>query len=133
MVNATRKSVNLLPRWWFPLALIVLIPLVVDFNARLVILHQMRAEEAKLAQAIAAEKERHAALEATRAYVESDAYVESWARVEARMALPGEIVVIPVVPSGPPPKPGPAPISTPRPPETPLEEWWELFFGPALP
>jgi hypothetical protein len=89
----------------------------------------MYQEEYQLAQEINQAKTQQAALQATRAYVESDAYVEDWARSDARMALPGEVAVIPMF-QQPTPAPATPPPAAPLP-TSPLDEWWALFFEPA--
>ncbi len=116
-------------RWAAALLLVLLVPLGISFNARLSAIQQMRQDEARLKQEVAAEQARQAELATLRAYVSSDAYVEHWARVEARMARPGEVAVVPVAPAS-------AASDSPAPPQAHvpasiLDEWWTLFFESA--
>lgn len=130
MATGENESNKIFPRWLLALAVVAFIPLAADLNARMVTIQQMRQEEYRLTQRIAAESTRRAGLEATRAYVQSDAYVENWARMEARMARPGEVAVIPVM------LPTPTPMATPAPASAApslLDEWWILFFGSFAP
>ncbi len=55
---------------------------------------QMRAEEVRLEQAVAAKQAYHDELLVQLEYVRSDEYVEQWAREDAKMARPGEVVVV---------------------------------------
>jgi cell division protein FtsB len=108
------------------LIVLVLVPVAIAFNARLATVRQMRQDESRLSQEVAAEQARQADLKLLQSYVASDAYVEHWARVEARMTKPGEVAVIPVAPTGAQPNAAPsAPVSTPS---TIVDEWWAVFF-----
>jgi len=116
--------------WWQRLApvliVLVLVPVVIAFNARLATVRQMRQDEARLSQEVVAEQARQADLKLLQSYVASDAYVEHWARVEARMAKPGEVAVIPVAPASAQLNAAPsAPASAPP---TIVDEWWAVFF-----
>jgi len=96
---------------------------------------QMRAEEKRLEEAIAALQIRYDELCTELEYVQSLEYVERWARTEANMARAGEIVVVM-------PGPGrlaPATLSAPPPIEETEEteeteassfwaRWWEAAF-----
>jgi cell division protein FtsB len=120
-------------RWAAALIVLVVVLLALNFNSRLATIRQMRQDEARLKQPVAAEEARQADLKSYLSYVLSDRYVEHWARVEARMIRPGEVAVVPVAPN--------VARATPEPPAptralaTILEEWWALFFGepPAVP
>ena len=116
--------------WWQRLApvliVLVLVPVVIAFNARLATVRQMRQDEARLSQEVVAEQARQADLKLLQSYVASDAYVEHWARVEARMAKPGEVTVIPVAPAGGQLNAAPS-VSASAPP-TIVDEWWTVFF-----
>ncbi len=102
------------------------------FGQQLVLARQMRIEEERLEQAVAAAQARHDELMAQLEYVRSDEYVEQWARVEARMARPGEVVVVLSAPASEDPtddvQPTPTPNSNPR---RFWVELWELIFTPA--
>jgi cell division protein FtsB len=120
-------------RWAAALIVLLVMVLALNFNARLATIRQMRQEETRLKQAVAAEEARQAGLQSLRAYVMSDTYVEHWARVDARMIKPREVPVILIAPNTAQASPNPAaPISAPS---TILDEWWALFFGetPAVP
>ena len=64
------------------------------FGQQLILARQMRAEERRLEELVAAEQARHDELVAQSEYVGSDEYVEHWARTDARMARPGEVAVV---------------------------------------
>ncbi len=130
MAGAKQGSNNVLSRWLIVLVLIIFVPLVIDFNARLFTIRQMRQEEAQLTRDIAAEQARREQLEAWRQYVNSDEYVEYWARVEARMAYAGEVAVIPVAQESARVEAAPSPSNVP--PSSPLDEWWALFFEASI-
>ena len=116
--------------WWQRLSpvliVLMLVPVAIAFNARLATIRQMRQDETRLNQEVAAEQVRQADLKLLQSYVASDAYVEHWARVEARMAKPGEVAVIPVAPAGAQLNVAPSiPASAPP---TIVDEWWAVFF-----
>ena len=98
---------------------------------QLTLANEMRAEESRLEQAVAAKQARNDDIRRQLAYVKSDEYVERWARVEARMVKPGEVAVVPLVAIVEPPQAEPPPVEEPAPRSQPL--WirlWELVFGP---
>ena len=127
-----RNNTHSLSRWVAALAVVMCIPLIAGFNARMTIIQQMNQEERQLARGIAEEQARRAELEKLHAFVKSDAYVEYWAREEARMAYPGEVAIIPVPQESSPPAPTPVPIAQQS--TSPLGDWWAVFFdsSPAL-
>jgi cell division protein FtsB len=91
---------------------------------------QMRAEERRLEQGVAALQLRNDDLCAELEFVQSPEYVEYWARVEANMARPGEVVVV-VQDVNAAPLAEPAAASTGEAEERPFwSEWWELVFKP---
>ncbi|HEY72947.1 MAG: hypothetical protein DRJ03_26175 [Chloroflexi bacterium] len=110
------------------IVLAVMGALVWGFGRQLALARQMRAEEIRLEQAVAAEQARHDELTAQLEYVKSDEYVEHWARAEAKMAKPGEVVVVLAADTesvaAPQPTPSPEPEARPF-----WVEWWELAFG----
>jgi len=117
-------------RWVPVLIVLVLVPVAIAFNARLATIRQLRQDEARLSQEVAAEQAHQADLKSLQSYVASDAYVEHWARVEARMAKPGEVAVIPVAPAGAQLNAAPSvPASAPP---TIVDEWWAVFFDDNL-
>lgn len=81
-------------------SLVVVGGLVWGFSQQVTRAQQMRAEEVRLEQAVAAEQVYHDDLAAHLKYVQSDAYVEQWARKDAKMARPGEVVVVVLDESG---------------------------------
>jgi len=100
------------------------------FGRQLVLARQMRAEEIRLEQAVAAEQSRHDELAAQLKYVKSDEYVERWARAEAKMAKPGEVVVVLTADADGESAVAPQPTPPPEPEARPFwVEWWGLVFG----
>jgi hypothetical protein len=116
------------PRFWLLVVVVFAIPLLADFNTRLVYVRQMTAESAGLVQQINQEKTLQTELLALRDYVQSNDFVEHWAR-QAGLARPGETVIKPS-----PVESAPAitrTVSLPTPvPNEPRQEWVTLFFGP---
>jgi cell division protein FtsB len=116
--------------WWQRLSpvliMLMLVPMAIAFNARLATIRQMRQDEIRLSQEVAAEQARQANLKLLQSYVASDAYVEHWARVEARMAKPGEVTVIPVAPASA--QVNAVPSASASVPSTIVDEWWMVFF-----
>jgi hypothetical protein len=116
------------PRFWLLVVVVFAIPLLADFNTRLVYVRQMTAESAGLMQQINQEKTLQVELLALRDYVQSNNFVEHWAR-QAGLARPGETVIKPS-----PVESAPAitrTVSLPTPvPNEPRQEWVALFFGP---
>ncbi|MDY6877321.1 MAG: septum formation initiator family protein [Chloroflexota bacterium] len=104
------------------------------FGQQLALARQMRAEEIRLEQAVAAEQARNDELTAQLEYVESDEYVEYWARKDAKMSRRGEVAVVPLASTGEEPASITQPVQTPEPETQPFwVELWELLFGPAGP
>jgi cell division protein FtsB len=105
--------------------------LVIDFGRRTASNYQIRAEETRLENELAASQDRHTALQARLAYVQSDAYVEEIARTQLKWAREGETVVV-VMPTPQAPQAQadgqPAAINGVVP-ESPWQAWWLLFFG----
>jgi len=64
------------------------------FGQQIARARQMRTEETRLEQAVAAKQAYHDELLVRLEYVRSDEYVEQWARKDAKMARPGEVVVV---------------------------------------
>jgi cell division protein FtsB len=100
------------------------------FGRQLVLARQMRTEEKRLEQLVAAEQARHDELVAQSEYVGSDEYVEHWARAEAKMARPGEVAVIVLTDSSAGPGIDVEPTPTPEP---EVQSFWarlhELILG----
>jgi cell division protein FtsB len=89
--------------------------LVWGFGQQLVLARQMRLEEKRLEQLVAAEQARHDELVARSEYVRSDEYVEHWARAEAKMTRPGEVAVVVLTDSSAGPDVDVEPTPTPEP------------------
>jgi cell division protein FtsB len=85
------------------------------FGQQLVLARQMRIEEKRLEQLVAAEQARHDELVAQSEYVGSDEYVEHWARAEAKMSRPGEVAVVVLTDSSAGPDVDVEPTPTPEP------------------
>jgi cell division protein FtsB len=108
---------------------VLALPLLAEFNARLVVTRQLFEEEARLVHEIEVEQARAVFLQSYAQYAESDAYVEWWARVRARMVKPGEIAVAPQSPAA---RSGAmAVVAADRPPRDIPVEWWAVFFASA--
>jgi len=100
------------------------------FGQQLALAQQIRVEEVRLEQRVAAELARHDALVAQLEYVRSDEYVEHWARGKRKMARPGEIAVIVLRDSDGEPAVDAQPTPTPEPKAQPFwVELWELVFA----
>jgi cell division protein FtsB len=111
-------------------AVVVVGGLAWGFGRQLVLARQMRTEEKRLEQLVAAEQARHDELVAQSEYVGSDEYVEHWARAEAKMARPGEVAVIVLTDSSAGPGIDVEPTPTPEP---EVQSFWarlhELILG----
>lgn len=100
------------------------------FGRQLMVAYQMRLEEARLEQKVAAEQARYAELIHQQERVQSDEYIEQWARTEAAMTKPGEVLVVPSAElnAEPPIHTTPAPTQSPD-----MRPFWiiwlELLFG----
>jgi hypothetical protein len=108
--------------------ILVLVLMVVDFNARLEELNLLRKHAESLGVQATQAVQTQVALQTQVAYAASDQAVEDWARTEGHLVQPGDE---PVVPVG---QPGTAPLQqpTPVPLPTPManwQVWWNLFFG----
>jgi cell division protein FtsB len=96
-------------------AVVVVGGLAWGFGRQLVLARQMRTEEKRLEQLVAAEQARHDELVAQSEYVGSDEYVEHWARAEAKMTRPGEVAVVVLTDSSAGPDVDVEPTPTPEP------------------
>jgi hypothetical protein len=107
--------------------ILVLILMVMDFNARLeqldLLRKQARIVEAQATQAM----QTQLALQTQVAFAGSDEVVNQWARTEGHYIQPGDQPIVPVgVPGA---TPGEAPSPTPQPTALPnWRVWWNLFF-----
>ena len=116
------------PRFWLLVIVVFAIPLLADFNTRLVYVRQMTAESAGLTEQIDQEKARRTELLALRDYVQSNDFVEHWAR-QASLARSGETVIKPSPVESAPAITNTASLPPPIP-NDPHNEWVALFFGP---
>ncbi len=110
------------------IGILILVLMVVDFNARLEELNLLRNHAAALSTQATQGVQTQIALETQVAYAASDQAVEDWARSEGHYVQPQDQ---PVVPVG---QPGSAPVETPEPTPVPTpmanwQIWWNLFFG----
>ncbi len=109
-------------------AILVLMLMVIDFNARLEELDLLRRREAVVSTQATQAAQTQAALQTQVAYAGSDQAVQDWARAEGHYVQPGDQLVIPVGE----PNTSPSPVQSPTPPPTPMpnwQVWWNLFFG----
>ena len=109
-------------------AVLVLILMVIDFNARLEELNLLRKRESIVSLQATGAVQTELALQTQVAYAGSDQAVEDWARGEGHYVQPGDQLVVPVG------KPGATPIEdqATTPATTPIPNWqiwWNLFFG----
>lgn len=108
--------------------ILVLILMVMDFNARLETLNLLRREQALVGGQATEVMQTQAALQTQVAYASSDQVVHEWARTEGHYAQSGDQPVVPVGVAGD----APAALESPTPAPTALpnwQVWWELFFG----
>lgn len=108
---------------------LLLILMVMDFNARLENLDRLKKQAGVISVQATQVAQTQVALQTQVAYAGSDQAVQDWARSEGHYAQPGDQPVIPV--GGP----GGAPLQSAQPTLTPTampnwQIWWELFFGP---
>ncbi len=112
------------------IALAIVGSLAWGFGQQLALARQMRVEEMRLEQAVAAEQARHDELVVQLDYVRSDEHVERWAREKLRMAKPGEVAVVPLVDAGEEPAVDVQPTPAPEPEAQPFWiELWESVFA----
>jgi cell division protein FtsB len=81
-------------------ALVIIGGVIWGFAQQLALAKQIRAEEERLENEMAAEQARYEELTTKLEYVSSDEYVEYWARTEAHMTRLGETVVIMITETG---------------------------------
>ena len=108
--------------------ILVLILMVLDFNARLETLNVLRKQAALVSTQATQAMQTQIALQTQVAYASSDQVVHEWARTEGHYIQSGDQPVVPVD------VPGEASevIASPTPLPTPLPNWqiWRnLFFG----
>ena len=108
--------------------ILLLILMVMDFNARLEDLNRLKKQAAIVSVQATQAIQTQEALQTEVAYASSDQAVQDWARSEGHYVKPGDQ---PLVPIG---QPGINPIQSlePTPIPTPMSNWqvwWNLFFG----
>ena len=110
------------------IGILVLVLMVMDFNARLEALNLLRREQRLVGGQATQAMQTQAALQTQVAYASSDQVVNEWARTEGHYAQSGDQPVVPVgVPGDAPPaleSPTAAPTPAPN-----WQVWWNLFFG----
>ena len=110
------------------IGILVLILMVMDFNARLETLNLLRREQAVVSGHATEAVQTQGALQTQVAYASSDEVVNEWARTEGHYAQSGDQPVVPVGVPGE----APAALESPTPAPTPIpnwQVWWDLFFG----
>ena len=114
------------------IAFVIVAGIAWGFGQQLALARQMRAEEVRLEQMVAAEQTHHDDLVAQLEYVRSDEYVEHWARGRQKMARPGEVAVVVPTGLGEEPAGDTQPTPAPEPETQPFwVELWELVFAPS--
>ena len=108
--------------------ILVLILIVMDFNARMEELNLLK-KQAGIVRAQATEAmQTQFVLQTQVAFAGSDQIVHEWARSEAHDVQEGDQAVVPVgIPGA-----TPVQLESPTPPPTPMPNWkiwWNLFFG----
>jgi hypothetical protein len=108
--------------------ILILVLMVIDFNARLEELNLLKKHAQTLGEQATEAVQTQFALQTQVAYAGSDQAVEDWARGEGHMVQPDDQSVVPVG------QPGTTPIqqAQPTPIPTPMSNWqiwWNLFFG----
>ena len=108
--------------------ILVLVLMVIDFNARLEELDLLKKHAVSLGAQATVAVQTQSALQTQVAYAGSDQAVEDWARGEGHLIQPEDQPVVPLA------QPGAQPIQAvqPTPIPTPManwQVWWNLFFG----
>jgi hypothetical protein len=107
---------------------LVLIFMVIDFNARLDELNRLNKQK-EVVRALATQAaQTQVALQTQVAYAGSDLAVQDWARAEGHYIQPGDQPLVPVEQPGVPPIRSEQPTAVPTPMPN-WQVWWELFFG----
>ena len=108
--------------------LLVLILIVMDFNARLEELNLLKTQAGIVRTQATQAMQTQFVLQTQVAFASSEQIVDEWARSEAHYIQQGDQPVVPVgVPGVTPQVPdSPTPQATPKP---NWQVWWELFFA----
>jgi cell division protein FtsB len=113
---------------WLAVLVIVGILLAVQFGRQVYANWEIGQQAAAIEAQIAAVEAENAQLQRELEYLRSDAYVSAEARRLANLGLPGEQVLI--IPPGA-EQPLPEELAALEAPKPMLEQWLDLFFGPA--
>jgi hypothetical protein len=110
------------------IGILVLVLMVIDFNARLEDLNRLQKQAAVVSIQSTQVIQTQMALQTQVAYAGSDQVVQEWARSEGHLVQPGDQPVVPIGQPGTDPIQSvePTPIPTPM---TNWQIWWNLFFG----
>jgi hypothetical protein len=110
------------------IGILVLILMVIDFNARLEELNLLKKRAGAIRIQATQAVQTQMALETQVAYAGSDQAVQDWARSEGHYVQPGDQPIVPVGQAGAPPVQSmePTPVPTPM---SNWQVWWNLFFG----
>ena len=108
--------------------ILVLILMVIDFNARLEELNLLKKRAVAISTQATQAIQTQMAFQTQVAYAGSDQAVQDWARSEGHYVQPGDQPVVPVGQTGATPVQStePTPVPTPMP---NWQIWWNLFFG----
>ena len=110
------------------IGILVLILMVMDFNARLDALNLLRKQAAVVSTQATYAMQTQLALQTQVAFASSDQVVHEWARTEGHYIQNGDQPVVPVEVPGD----AAAVVEFPTPFPTPVpnwQVWWNLFFG----
>ena len=108
--------------------ILVLILMVIEFNARLEELNRLSAQREEVRAAATQAMQTRVSLQTQVAYAGSTAAVEEWARTEGHYVQEGDQPVVPVGQPGSEPLIVSTPTSTPTPMQN-WQVWWDLFFS----
>ena len=108
--------------------ILVLVLMVMDFNARLEDLKRLQKQAGIISVQATQAVQTQMALQTQVAYAGSNQVVQGWARSEGHYIQPGDQSVVPIG------QPGTAPIQSVEPTSIPTpmsnwQVWWNLFFG----
>ena len=108
--------------------ILILILMVIDFNARLEELNLLKKRAVAISTQATQAVQTQMALQTQVAYAGSDQAVQDWARSEGHYVQPSDQPVVPVGRAGATPAQStePTPVPTPMP---NWQIWWNLFFG----
>jgi cell division protein FtsB len=108
--------------------ILVLVLMVMDFNARLEDLKHLQKQAGVVSIQVTQSIQTQAALQTQVAFSGSDQAVQEWARSEGHLIQPGDQPVVPISQPGSTPIQSVEPTSIPTP-KPNWQVWWNLFFG----